>query len=149
MKSLLCCFLLVTAGLSAQSTGKLDADLMTHAAAQQVTDDILALAEKDAQPSRQVVSDFAEDLTKALMGKQMTAEKAKAIRAAIEEVLESSGAASYRFHASIDRFRDSLIAVNATAVQAKAAAGRLLILGQDVRGPEDIPVRPLQLLRLK
>ena len=68
---------------------------------------------------------------------------------AIQEVLESSGAASYRFHSSIDRFRDSLIALNATAVQAKSAAGRLLILGQEVRGPEDIPVRPLLLLRLK
>jgi hypothetical protein len=149
MKSLLCCFLLVIAGASAQSTGKLDSDLMTHAVARQVTDDIVALAEKDAQPSRQAVSNFADDLTKALAGKQLTADKTKAVTEAIQEVLQSSGAASYRFHASIDRFRDSLIALNATAVQAKAAAGRLLILGQEVRGPEDIPVRPLLLLRLK
>ncbi|HEY1760461.1 MAG TPA: hypothetical protein VGG72_34120 [Bryobacteraceae bacterium] len=137
----LCCFLLVTAGLSAQSTGKLASDLMTHAATQQVTYDIMAMAEKDALPSRQAVSDLSEELTKALAGKQMTAEKTKAVTDAIQEVLQSSGAASYRFHASVDRFRDSLIALDATAVEAKAAAGRLLILGQDVRGPEDIPAK--------
>ena len=73
MKSELCCFLLVTAGLCAQSTARLDADLMAlsnpsasrSAVAQQLTDDILALADKDAQPSRQTVFEFADELTKA------------------------------------------------------------------------------------
>jgi hypothetical protein len=96
------------------------------------------LADKDAQPSRQSVSDFADELAKALAGKGLTAEKTKAATSEILEVLQSSGVASYRFHASIDRFRNSLIALNATAAQAKSAADRLFILGQEVRGPEDI-----------
>ncbi|HEY1760463.1 MAG TPA: hypothetical protein VGG72_34130 [Bryobacteraceae bacterium] len=55
MKSL-CCLLLVTAGLSAQSTAKLNSDLKRlenpgasrSTVAQQLTNDILALAAKDA-----------------------------------------------------------------------------------------------------
>ncbi len=146
MKSELCCFLLAAAGLCAQSTGTLNSDLMDlanagaprNAVARQVANDILALAEKDAQPSRQTVLDFADELAKALAGKQFVVEKARPVTAAILEVLQSSGAASYRFHSAIDRFRDSLIALDATAAQAKSAANRLFILGQEVRGPEDI-----------
>jgi len=152
MKSFLCCFFLVAAGLCAQSTAKLDSDLTAlgnpgasrNAVAQQVTEDILALAEKDSVPSRQTVLDFADELTKALAGKTLTTEKTKAVTAPILEVLQSAGAASFRFHAAIDHLRDSLIALNATAAQAKITAGRLLILGQEVRGPEDIPVLKLK-----
>lgn len=148
MKSVLCCFLLGTAGLCAQSTAKLDSDLMAlmnpgasrNAVARQITDDILALAEKDAQPSRQTVFEFADDLTKAVAGKALTAEKIKPATQAILDVLKSSGVSSDRFHATIDGFRDSLIALNATAAQANSGAGRLLNLGQEVRGPEDSPL---------
>ncbi len=152
MKSVFCCFLLLTAALCAQSAARLDSDLTAltnpgasrNAVAQQVADDILALAEKDAQPSRRTVFDFADELTKALAGKGLTTEKAKPVSQAILDVLESSGMASYRFHAIIDGFRDALIALNATAAQAKSAAGRLLILGQEIRGPEDLPVLKLR-----
>src|ERR1700733_10916307 len=116
MKPAICCFLLFTAGLCAQSTDKLDSDLVTlsrNAFAQQITSDILALAEKDAQPSRRTVSDFADELAKALAGKALTGETVKPVSAAILDVLQSSGLPSYRFHAAIDRFRDSLIALNA------------------------------------
>jgi hypothetical protein len=149
MKSGLCCFLLVTAGLCAQSTDKLNSDLVSlanpaasrSAVAQQVTNDILALAEKDAQPSRQSVTDFADELTKALAGKPSTVDAVKPVTQAILDVLQSSGVASYRFHDAIDRLRDSIVALSATAVQAKSAANRLLILGQEVRGPEDLGTR--------
>jgi hypothetical protein len=142
MKPAICCFLLVAAGVCAQSTGKLNSDLMKLAArdalAQEITDDILALAQNDAQPSRQTVFEFADEFTKALARKQLAPEKIEPVTQAIQDVLQSSGLPSYRFRAAIDRFRDSLIALDATAAQAKSAAGRLLILGQEVRGPEDI-----------
>jgi hypothetical protein len=141
IKSTLRCFLLATAGLSAQSADKLNSDLRGNAVTQQITSDILALAEKDAEPSRRTVADFAEELTKAVAGRQLTVENVRPVTQAILEVLQSSGVASYRFHASIDHFRDSLIALNATAAQAKSAAGRLLILGQEVHGPEDLGTR--------
>lgn len=57
MKSVVFCFLLSAAGLWAQSTAKLDADLMSLASASasraavvpRIADDILALADKDAR----------------------------------------------------------------------------------------------------
>src|ERR1700684_2260195 len=117
MKSAMCCFLLFAAGLCAQSTDKLDADLMAltnpdvsrSAVAQQLTNDILALAEKDARPSRQAVFEFADELTKAFFpalnrpkrvivlppGTQPTQQT---VTQAILDVLQSSGLPSYRFH---------------------------------------------------
>jgi len=113
--------------------------------AQQLTDDILALANKDAQPSRQTVLDFAGNLGAALAGKLVAAESTKPVTQAIAQlildVLQSSSMPSSRFHATIASFRNALIAFNVTAVQAKAAEDRLLILGQEVRGPEDVPVQ--------
>jgi uncharacterized protein (DUF1499 family) len=152
MRSVLGCFVLLAAGLLAQSTAKLDADLTAlanpsasrNAVTQQIADDILALAEKDAQPSRQTAIDFADALARAVPRRELTVEKTKPVTQALLDVLQSSGVTSSRFHSAIDRFRDSLIALNATSAQAKSAADRLLILGQEVRGPEDFPV-----LRLK
>jgi hypothetical protein len=152
MKSPICCFLLFTAGLCAQSVDKLDSDLMLlanptasrSAIAQQLADDILGLAERDAQPSRQTAFEFADELTKALADrlqnpKGLSQAIVQPVIQAILDVLESSGVPSYRFHAAIDRLRDGLISLGATSAQAKSAAGRLLILGQEVRGPEDSP----------
>jgi hypothetical protein len=149
MKSAFCCLLLLATGLAAQSTAKLDADLTllanpgasANAVTQQIADDILTLAEKDAQPSRQSVLDFSNELAKAMAmpGKTLPAERAELLAQAIVSVLQSSGASSSRFHAMIDSFRNTLIALNATPAQAKGVSDRLFILGQEVRGPEDIP----------
>jgi hypothetical protein len=155
MKPAICCFLLFTAGLCAQSTAKLDADLVAlsnpvvsrNAVALQITDDILALAEKDAQPSRQTVFEFAEELTKASLnraGKPVivfpkgTQPTLQTVTQAILDVLHSSGVPSSRFHEAIDRFRNAIFVLSATPAEAKSAADRLLILGQEIRGPEDI-----------
>lgn len=153
MKSALCCLVLFPGVLAAQSTARLDSDLAAlanpgapvAAIATRLTDDILALAERDARPSRQTALDFSVELTKALAGKGANVQ---GVTAAILDVLQSSGTPSYRFHTVIDSFRDALIALNVTAVQAKSAANRLMILGQEVRGPEDIKLHEL-LLREK
>ncbi len=141
--------LLLSAGLGAQSTARLDSDLAGLASpgaplaaiATRITDDILALAEKDARPSRQTALDFSVELAKALAGKPAAASKVQAVDAAILEVLQSSGVPSARFHSSIDHFRDALIALDVNRVAAGNAANRLMILAQEVRGPEDIQFR--------
>jgi hypothetical protein len=65
--ALLC--LLFSVSLSAQSTAKLDSDLMmalsdrnvsVAALSGKITDDILALADKNALPSRQTTLDFSK-----------------------------------------------------------------------------------------
>ena len=141
----LCGLLLFAAGLSAQSTARLERDLAAlsnpnaplAAIATRVTDDILMLAEKDSQPSRQTTLDFAVELCKALESQPTPPAKLQAVTSAILDVLQSSGTGSYRFHSAVDRFRAALIALHVAPSQAKAAADRLLILGQEVRGPDD------------
>jgi hypothetical protein len=151
------CFLLLSAGLGAQSTAKLDADLSAlsnsaaplAAIANRVTDDLLALAEKDAQPSRKATLDFATELARDLFGKPSSPAQVQAVSAAILDVLQSSGTPSYRFHAAVDRLRDGLAAMNVAPAVAKNAANQLFILGQEIRGPEDSFPGGLKLLRLK
>jgi len=145
--------LLFAIGLSAQSTGKLDSDLTALSnpnislavVAGRITDDILAMADKDSPPSRQTVQDFAVELSKtlskALAGQTTPAQKFAPVNATILDVLQSSGLPSYRFHQSIDRLRDALIALNASPAEAKVVAGRLMTVGQEIRGPEDHQVQ--------
>jgi len=151
------CFLFIAATLQAQSTAKLDSDLSALASpgapiasiATRIADDILALAEKDAQPSRQTTLDFSVELSKALAGKRSSAEKVQAVSDAILLVIQSSGVPSARFHSAIDQFRNALIAHDASPLDARSAANRLMILGQEVRGPEDIHLQDIHLLKLR
>lgn len=150
------CLLILTATLFAQPTAKLDSDLSAlsksdaplAAIATRVTDDILALADKDAQPSRKTTLDFATELARGLFAKPSSETQIAAVDAAIVDVLQSSGAPSYRFHGAIDRFRDALLAMNVAPAAARNAANQLFILGQEVRGPEDSPPG-LKFLRTK
>lgn len=157
MRSLLGVIALFAATGSAQSTAKLDADLAAlanpsppiAAIANRVTDDILALADKDAVPSRRSTLDFSVALTKALEGKPSSPAMLKTVDTAILEVLQSSGVPSARFHASLDHFREALIALNVNPNTARSAANQLMILGQEVRGPEGIKLEQLLLKRLR
>jgi hypothetical protein len=147
------CFLLLSVFAGAQSTARLDSDLSgladprapIAAIATRITDDILALTEKDAQPSRRTALDFSVELSKALAGKAAPPQKVQAVDSAILEVLQSAGTASYQFHTAVERFRDALIALNVTPVEARGAANRLAILGQEIRGPEDTGLKLLLL----
>ncbi len=90
-------------------------------------------------PSRGTVLDFATALTKALAGKSGSQPQAEKVTSAIVDVLQSSGTPTYRFHGAIDRLRASLVDIGAKPSDASSAAGYLLILGQEVRGPDDAP----------
>lgn len=135
------------AGVIFAQTAKLNSDLSalansqtsTSTVANRLADDVLALAEKDAQPSRGTVLDFAAALTKALAGKPASQPQLEKATSAIVDVLQSSGTPSYRFHGAIDRLRASLIDLGAKPSDASSAAGYLLVLGQEVRGPDDSP----------
>lgn len=98
---------------------------------------MLALADRSAAPSRATTADFVNDLGKALAGKTVRRENMAPVSMAIRDVLVSTGVPSSRFHGSLDEFREALIALNASPAEAQMAAGKLLILGQEIRGPED------------
>ncbi len=140
-------FYLLAGVVFAQTTAKLNSDLSalansqtsTSTVANRVAEDVLALAEKDAPPSRGAVLDFASALTKALAGKAASQPQLEKATSAIVDVLQSSGTPTYRFHGAVDRLRASLIDLGAKPSDASGAAGYLLVLGQEVRGPDDYP----------
>src|SRR5580692_9163058 len=123
-------FYLLAGVVFAQTTAKLNSDLSALAnpqtpvskIANRVAEDVLALAEKDAQPSRGTVLDFAAALAKALAGKSPSQPQLEKATSAIVDVLQSSGTPSYRFHGAIDRLRASLIDLGARPSDASSAA---------------------------
>jgi hypothetical protein len=152
VRQLLFLFVLCASAASAQSTVKLDSDLAglakadapIAAIATRVTDDILALADNDARPSRKTTLDFSIALTKALAGKPVSPAGLERADSAILAVLQSSGVPSARFHASIEDFRAALVRMLVAPAAATDAANQLMILGQEVRGPEGIKLDRLR-----
>jgi hypothetical protein len=134
---------LFAAILLAQSGNKLEADLLAQngvPTARQLADDILSLAETDAQPSRRVVLDFTNDLALALVVRHRTPATIAQLSQGILGVLHSDGVPTLQYRASLDRVHKSLLAMGVPGPQAQHLVDRLKILGQQVRGPEDLPV---------
>ncbi len=130
----------------AQSVDKLAADLR-NLSSPQLADDILAQAEPNAQPSRRVVMDFTDELMRALAGKTRRPEDVSQLSTAIVDVLHSSGVVTRKYRATIDSVRQSLQAMGVTEAAAQRVAGRLMVVGQEVRGPEDLPVSAPRFLK--
>jgi hypothetical protein len=136
--------LLFAAALFAQSGNRLEADLLalngapTAAINQQLTNDILALAETIPQPSRRVVQDFAEELTRALAGQKLTSDMIAQLSVGIVDVLHSDGVTTSKYRESLDRAHKALLAMSVPAAAAQRVVNRLMILAQEVRGPDDI-----------
>jgi hypothetical protein len=131
----------------AQSGNKLDADLLAQNNSQQIADDILSLTDTKPQPSRRVVLDFTDELTRALIGKRRSAENVANLGAAIVDVLRSDGVPTWKYRAFLDAARQTLVSMGVSQQGAQRVADRLRILGQQVRGPEDLPAASLQELR--
>jgi hypothetical protein len=146
MKRAWLCVPLLAATLFAQSGNKLESDLLslngapTAAVNQQLVNDILSLAETNPQPSRRVVLDFVDELTRALAGKKLAAENLSQLAVAILDVLHSDSVTTSKYGAMMERARQTLIAMGVAAPVAQRVVNRLMILGQQVRGPEDLPV---------
>jgi hypothetical protein len=140
--------LLFAATLFAQSGNKLEADLLalggapTAAVNQQLTNDILSLAETIPQPSRRVVLDFVDELTRSLAGQKLDARMIAQLSVGIVDVLHSDGVTTSKYRESLDRAHKALLAMSVPAPSAQRVANRLMILGQEVRGPEDPPLSP-------
>jgi hypothetical protein len=139
-------WLLLGAMVFAQNGNKLEADLLalngapTAAVNQQLTNDILALAETISQPSRRVVLDFVDELTRALAGQKLDARMIAQLSIGILDVLHSDGVTTSKYHESLDRAHKALLAMGVQESTAKRVIDRLTILGQQVRGPEDLPL---------
>ncbi len=108
-----------------------------------VADDIMALAEPDHQPSRALVQEFANDLTSALLPRGWPVRRlVRQLTSDIERVLQSAGTSTAEFHEAVDDAEKVLIALGVSTPAAENLTRHLRSIGEQVRGPEDIPIQP-------
>src|SRR6267142_1002740 len=145
MKSAQCCLLLLAVTLTAQTPlndlaiTRLNSTLMAlkdstslSPIRQQLVNDIMALAEKDHQPSRPTVTKFVDELTVGLL--DLSINDISQVTTPIIEVLHNAGTGTLRFRTSVNRAQQALISVGVRASQATSIAGSLPELGNEVRG---------------
>lgn len=147
MKRLLGCILVLGATLagqpaktSVQSTllALKDSGVPRKVLSNQLVDEMMALAKRDQSPSRPAVQRFCEDLTTALIGKDMTQTRAEALQKAITDVLSGSGS-TFR---PASNLHDTLVGFRIEDRTIQRIVDRFRDIGQEIRGPDDMPIRP-------
>lgn len=147
MKRLLGCFLLLGAGLTAQVTSMestflalKDPHARRGALSAQLAAEITLLSKRNwggQSPSESTVTRFTEDLTTALLGKNITTDRAAALQKEMADVLSGKGSTFI----PAARFRETLLSCGVDDRNTQVVVDRFTHLGQEVRGPDDLPVR--------
>jgi len=103
---------------------------------QQLSGEMLSLAEQDRQPSRATVKRFADLFTGALTGRRLTENQIILIRASLTDMLTGSKPNL----ATASSLRETLTALHLDASSAQAVTKSFLAIGEEVRGPDDSPL---------
>ena len=148
MRMVLGCLLLLGVSLNAQSSGedkaadgKLNSILMAikgsrasqTSLAQQLRDEMMALAGANRKPSHATVSGFADEFTAALLGKNLTNAQVSVLQSSITDLLRGSTA---NFN-SASRLREILAALHIADAKTQRITKRFIAIGEEVRGPDD------------
>jgi hypothetical protein len=147
MKRLLSLVLLLGVGLLAQTPPSKslqntflalkDSGASRRVLSDQLAEQMMALA-KGTRPSRYAVERFSEDLTTALLGKDVTSVRASVLQRAITDLMSGKGS---NFEPA-SKLRDTLTNCGISAPTVQAIVGRFIEIGQEVRGPDDLGVLP-------
>jgi hypothetical protein len=143
--------LLLSGSLAAQPAAPLNKlDETLHALARpgaasvslsaQLVDEMMALAPGDSQPSRCALAGFANEFTAALIGKDLTEATVTTLQRCIADVLSGSGTNSK----PAKLLRDTLAAIGVATSRIPSIITRFIAVGEEVRGPDDTPVRPVR-----
>jgi hypothetical protein len=100
----------------------------------------MLLSDKDCTPSNSAVANFSDELSKALLGKHMNDAQVLLLEQPIRELLRSTGAT----FTSATSFRQTLLAVGVDPATAQLVTTRFIEIGEEVRGPDDLHVGPIQ-----
>lgn len=144
MKRLLGCILLLGGSLAAQSVQSTllalkDSHAARKALSNELVNEMMALAHSDQSPSRATVQRFSEDLTSALIGKDVTTIRAAALQKAISGVLSGKGST---FLPACSLY-ETLAAFRIDDRTIQTIVDRFREIGQEVRGPDDLPLRDI------
>lgn len=146
MNRLFACVLLASTALTAQSVQSTllalkDSRTPRKVLSNQLVNEMMALAKSDQSPSRQMVQRFSEDLTTALAGKDITTIRAAAMQKAISGVLSGKGSTFL----PANRLYETLVSCGIEDRTVQAIVGQFTDIGREVRGPDDIGIRPIRL----
>lgn len=135
------CVLLLGAGLAAQDMQSTllalkDPGAGRSALSKRLTEEMMAQAKRNQAPSRASVERFSQDLTAALLGRDITSIRATALRLAIAGVLRGSGSTFL----PATSLRQTLTSCGVEERTINAIVQRFIDIGQEVRGPDDMPV---------
>jgi hypothetical protein len=144
MKRLLGCLLLLGAGLTAQVPSMesiflalkdphADRRLLSVKLAAEITH----LSKSDHGGT---VERFSADVTTALLGKNITTDRAAALQKEMADVLSGKGSTFL----PAARFRETLLSCGVDDRNTQVVVDRFTHLGREVRGPDDVPVRKFQ-----
>ncbi len=104
----------------------------------QLADAILLLAETGHQPSRSAVTSFADELTTVLLGEELTNSQVTTLAQSMEEVLRRSGTTTF---IPASQLRETLAALGVDASKVQIITRRFIAIGEEIRGPDDMPSR--------
>jgi len=143
--------LLLAAGVAAaqQSSAvrKLNATILTlkdaaprEEVSRQLALDFSAVADPDHRPMGLSLNLLASQLTIALPAKTLRPELLNPLTTKIVDILYSAGTSTIGFFESVDTVEAALLELGVTKRQAHEIAQRMLTIGKQVRGPDDMPV---------
>jgi hypothetical protein len=101
--------------------------------------EMVAMTNRDRSPSRVAVQRFSDDLTAALLGKDITGVRAAAFQKSIRDVLSGKGSTFL----PAGRFREVLSRCGVDERTVQIIVDEFTRLGQEVRGPDDLPIRDI------
>jgi len=146
MKSAVCWLFLATAAfgqfplevLNRAITALQDPKISRPAAAQRITNEMMLLARTDRQPLRGLVLSFADEFANLLAGKEIGTNQVSGLTKSMADVIQGSGAT---FNA-VTGFRQSLKVSGIPPERCNVVIRRLIAVGEEVRGPDDLPIQP-------
>jgi hypothetical protein len=152
MKSVLG-LLLLAASVAAQNTTavrKLNSTLLTlkdgaarDSVGRQLAADLSAVADPDHRPTLYILTKLADSLVTAVPVRNLRVELLSPVTGRIVDVLHSAGTSTVGFYEAVGAAEKALTAMGVAAPQAHSIADALTTLGQQVRGPDDSPVKEL------
>lgn len=119
--------------LSALQDASVDRTSMTK----QFADEMMAGASNDRKPSRSTVELFADKFVRAMRGRKIPKPQLVALQNSLTQMLDGTHPNSN----SASRFREVLTVLNIDSSVREELTARFIAVGEDIRGPDDLPVR--------
>jgi hypothetical protein len=143
MKRLLGCIALLGLSLFAQNMQSTllalkDANAPRKILSNRLVEEMMAQAKRNQTPSRAAVQRLSEDLTTALVGRDITTIRASILQKSLADLMCGKGSTFL----PASNLREVLIKCGVDEPTVQQIVQRFIDVGQEVRGPDDIPVRP-------